>query len=588
MISMHAVGHDVKQGEWDGYTRSSVDVENALKLIAEYVDSGKVWNAHYEDAILYVREAQNATVTASGDENGITVILTDTMDNDIYNYPLTVRVTVPGDWEAVKITQGEKTSYAIVKYLDGKFVIDADIVPDGGEATLVGISKKDIPYTPAEKPVPPASDAIPEEPSTPPTSLFDKEVTVDFSTNPGATALSSGTISFVDRGEGKALQVVDATTTAMGGCRIPLGNTCTPEALSVTFDINVAQATSFAANIFFSSEPTKTPYLLSLVASGSGYYLGDCQSTSGAGVRTNNLSGSTPLEFNKWYTVKIDIVFTSVEEFKAIWYVDGIKTGESTNRANQSKTTDAPLQNTVNNFAVNTLKGALVDLQLDNIAMKAGTAAMLGLNGSTAIIGNSFDNGIAGVDNKKPESVKVESVDRVANTGDKALKIDKYATGTAQVVLKGAEAVTNAKEFTYEFDINVESSNSTTLIQIFFNTTTANSPIDFTVRGHGNGYSFGVLNSYSGGSAGDFGASKKLLSYGKYYHVKLHVVIGDADSFLATLYIDDENVGTTNVFLNPQKVEGYQPSTALNGINYYTQSSATFVMYLDNITLTTK
>ena len=587
MISMHAVSNDVEPGT-TGYTLSTVDVDKAMKLISEYSSSGKVWNAHYEDAILYVREAQNATATANGDENGITVTLTDTMNNDIYNYPLTVRVTVPGAWEAVKITQGESTSYAAVKYLDGKFVIDADIVPDGGEATLVGVSKKDIPYTPAKKPTPPASSVLPEAPVTPPTSLLDKEVTVGFETDPGVTANSSGTVAYVSRGEGKALQVVDSLTTAMGGCRIPLGNTCTPEALSVTFDINVAQATSFAANIFFASDSSKTPYLISLVASGSGYYLGDCQSTSSAGQRTNNLTGATPLEFNKWYTIKIDVIFTSVEDFKAVWYVDGTKTGESTNRANHSKTEGAALQNTVNNFAVNTLKSAIVDMQLDNVVMKAGSAAMLGLDGSTVIIGNNFDSGIAGVDNKKPESVKVESVDRNTANGDKALKIDKYATGTAQVVTKGAEAVTDAKEFTYEFDINLESSNATTLIQIFFNTTIANSPIDFTLRGHGDGYSFGVLNSYSGGSSSDFGGTKKLLTYGKYYHVKLHVVIGDADSFAATLYIDGESAGTTSVFLNPNKEDGYQPSTSLNGINYYTQSAATFVMYLDNVTLVAK
>jgi outer membrane autotransporter protein len=97
-----------------------------------------------------------------------------------------------------------------------------------------------------------------------------------------------------------------------------------------------------------------------------------------------------------------------------------------------------------------------------------------------------------------------------------------------------------------------------------------------------------VLNSYSGGTTTNFGSDTKLFSYNKYYHVKLHVVIGDADSFTATLYVDGESLGTSNVFLNPEKKEGYQPSTQVNAVNLYYQKAAIFVMYIDNVSLTVK
>ena len=145
LISVHGVSRDVKSGEWDGYFLSEEDMEKACRLISEYVSDGRVWNAHYEDAILYVREAQSASVSVTGDESGLAVTLTDTLPDGIYNYPLTVRVTVPGAWSAVKITQGENTSYSMARYLDGKWFIDAELIPDAGAATLTAISPDDIP-----------------------------------------------------------------------------------------------------------------------------------------------------------------------------------------------------------------------------------------------------------------------------------------------------------------------------------------------------------------------------------------------------------------------------------------------------------
>lgn len=586
MFSMHAVSDEVEPGT-SGYTLSSVDVENALKLIAKYVEEGKVWNTHYEDAILYVREAQNATVTASGDKNGITVILTDTMNDDVYNYPLTVRITVPGEWEAVKITQGKNVTYAVAKYLDGKWCIDADIVPDGGEAALTGISKKDIPYTPAKVPAPPASSVLPEAPVTPPDSLLDKEVTVGFETDPGVTAGEYLVKEFVTRDDNKALRIADDDPQNGGTATIPLGKSVTVEAFSFSFDINVKNATSFATTLYF-ADSNKTPYMLKLAASGSGYYLGDCQSNNGAGVQTNNLTGTTPLEFNKWYTIRIDVIFPSVDDFKAVWYVDGVKTGESTNRANYTKTSDAPLQNVVSKFAMTTLSTAKLDMQLDNLVMKAGTAAKLGLDGSSILVGTSFENNSATVKTADETIVKAEVVSRESGSDDKVLKMTKTVEGNTSVSISGTSSITNAKEFNVEFDIMLESSSTGTVAQIFFNTSIEKSPLDLTLHGSESGIYFRSLNSYSGGTSYKFGDKDTYLAYNKYHHVKLHVVIGDANTFVATLYLNGENVGSTNVFLNPQKVEGYHPSKALNTVQFTWQKTSRVVGYIDNVSLVVK
>ena len=116
-------------------------MDESCRVVAEQVADGKIWNTHYEDAILYIREAQTASATVTVNEDGTySVTLTDKMDDEIYNFPLTVRTLAADGWEAVRIAQGESVSYALVKEIDGVAYVDADIVPDGGEATLTPIS----------------------------------------------------------------------------------------------------------------------------------------------------------------------------------------------------------------------------------------------------------------------------------------------------------------------------------------------------------------------------------------------------------------------------------------------------------------
>lgn len=110
----------------------------ACGIIADEVNSGRIWNTHYEDAILYLREAEGATVTTTVNEDGsYSITLTDGMDDEIYNYPLTVRISIPEGTETVEITQGDSVCYPPVKQIDGKLYVDADIIPDRGEVTVI-------------------------------------------------------------------------------------------------------------------------------------------------------------------------------------------------------------------------------------------------------------------------------------------------------------------------------------------------------------------------------------------------------------------------------------------------------------------
>ena len=140
---MHRIDH-VTEDQLDSYdypdnTMADYYMEEICKELAKDVNKGYLWNAHYEDAVLYVREATAATVSATGDSSRVEITLTDTLDDEIYNYPITVRMMIPDEWEKVSVTQNGVTEIVTPKVVSGRWVLDVNIVPDRGVATLVPI-----------------------------------------------------------------------------------------------------------------------------------------------------------------------------------------------------------------------------------------------------------------------------------------------------------------------------------------------------------------------------------------------------------------------------------------------------------------
>ncbi len=126
------------------YSRES-HLEAICNKVSSYVEAGAVWSANYEDAVLYLKEAENATVTTTRTQEQIIARVDDGLDDSLYNYPLTVRISVSVDFEAVKIVQGDRVSYAKKVTQNGISFIDAEIIPDNTNVTITPISISDIP-----------------------------------------------------------------------------------------------------------------------------------------------------------------------------------------------------------------------------------------------------------------------------------------------------------------------------------------------------------------------------------------------------------------------------------------------------------
>ena len=96
-----------------------------------------LWGGLFGDVARYGQERDTAKLMV--DENSpsrIGFTLTDQMNDAFYDYPLTIKVRLPGDWKAVKaLQQGKELSVTIVEKDGGTFAL-VKAVPDRGKVVM--------------------------------------------------------------------------------------------------------------------------------------------------------------------------------------------------------------------------------------------------------------------------------------------------------------------------------------------------------------------------------------------------------------------------------------------------------------------
>ena len=104
--------------------------EAFFKEASAYKD--KMWFATMDEAVKYIYEKQSATLTVEGDEKKVKVKLTDTLNDKIFDMPVTVKVKAPSGVSSATVTIKSKKQTVDVK--DG-FVI-FNILPDKETAEI--------------------------------------------------------------------------------------------------------------------------------------------------------------------------------------------------------------------------------------------------------------------------------------------------------------------------------------------------------------------------------------------------------------------------------------------------------------------
>ena len=141
-------------------TSARSDVSVLLAALGEKVAEGKIWSAKFDEAMQYGKEfGANAQAEAQVyyDDAYIRVSVTDEISKidtdevgqfkgrEMYDYPLTVKVSIPFDWDYVKLTQNYYGRQELAKTFveNGTRYVYANVVPDRAAAILTEATSND-------------------------------------------------------------------------------------------------------------------------------------------------------------------------------------------------------------------------------------------------------------------------------------------------------------------------------------------------------------------------------------------------------------------------------------------------------------
>ncbi len=96
-------------------------------------DNKEIWVETTANVVRYMKQRDNyqyQIISSTTDE--IKINLTDDLDDDIYNYPLSVYVSIPEDWNYVLFTQSNRIDTLTSITTDSGKVVLSKIIPDGG------------------------------------------------------------------------------------------------------------------------------------------------------------------------------------------------------------------------------------------------------------------------------------------------------------------------------------------------------------------------------------------------------------------------------------------------------------------------
>jgi len=134
------IDHAVEKGGWACYCIHNIltapgghyILEEDAEALFAHTSGKNIWVATFTDAMLYYCQWSTATVKASYSGGAISVTVTDKENDEVFDAPLTVKVSVPEKWTSA-VCYGE--SLQIHEDNNGKFVY-VNIVPDSAAVEI--------------------------------------------------------------------------------------------------------------------------------------------------------------------------------------------------------------------------------------------------------------------------------------------------------------------------------------------------------------------------------------------------------------------------------------------------------------------
>ena len=135
---IHAIDNE------SGYSpTSSTEIKGALDYLNQ--NKNKLWVSTFGNIARYIKERNNVSVKQiSAKDSVITLSVTSTLADSIYNFPVTIRRVLPQGWSSARIIQNGKSISPQIINVNLKDYIMFDVVPDSGDVTIVREGVTDV------------------------------------------------------------------------------------------------------------------------------------------------------------------------------------------------------------------------------------------------------------------------------------------------------------------------------------------------------------------------------------------------------------------------------------------------------------
>jgi len=128
---LHGIDND------GGY--SSINSSELRKhLIYVKNNNDKFWVTSFANAIKYIKERNSIKIEEISNNNDtISIKVTDSLDDNIYNVPVTIRRILPEDWSNAKVIINNITANYSIKTINNKKFIIFDVIPDSQDIKII-------------------------------------------------------------------------------------------------------------------------------------------------------------------------------------------------------------------------------------------------------------------------------------------------------------------------------------------------------------------------------------------------------------------------------------------------------------------
>jgi peptidoglycan-N-acetylglucosamine deacetylase len=133
---------------WDVFLFHGIDSDSGYSPIAsaelrkslEYlsVRKSKFWVTTFLDATLYSKERNAVKITERCvTDSSMTLQVTDTLPDSIYNFPLSIRRTLPAGWPSANVTQKNIAVPTRIVLTGNVVYLMFDVIPDAGDVKII-------------------------------------------------------------------------------------------------------------------------------------------------------------------------------------------------------------------------------------------------------------------------------------------------------------------------------------------------------------------------------------------------------------------------------------------------------------------